>query len=127
MRPLLSPERVEGQLLQAPHLGLQEPQVHQRGASVVLTLGVFDAADQEDRHAAAVRAAHLDALKLAAAHETEGAEKQVVRLEHVSLPCGPREESWGTVRSIEVSPSLLYLGPAPVPAKEARRRSALPV
>jgi hypothetical protein len=75
MRSLLSSQRVEGQFLQAPHLGLQEPQVHERRSLVVVALGVFRAADHEDRHAAAVRAAHLDALKLTATHEPEGTEE----------------------------------------------------
>jgi len=75
MRSLLSSQRVEGQFLQAPHLGLQEPQVHERWTTVVVPLGVFRAADHEDRHAAAVHTSHLDAGELAAAHEAKGAEE----------------------------------------------------
>ena len=44
------------------------------------------AADREDRQAPAVRAAHADADQLAAAHETQRREKQVVGLKHWTLP-----------------------------------------
>jgi hypothetical protein len=76
---------------------------------VVLTLDVVEplARDREDRHASPVCAAHLDRLELAAAHEPEGSEEEVVRLKHWALPvdCGRR----GGLRSlrIEVGPSLL--------------------
>jgi hypothetical protein len=63
---------------------------------VVLALGVVEprARDREDRHAPPVRAAHLDRLELAATHEPEGSEEEVVRLKHWGPPCGLREERW---------------------------------
>lgn len=85
---LLPAERIERQVLQTCDLGLEEAQVDQRRAAVVLTLDVPHAGtvDQEDRHAPAVHAPELDLPKLAAAHETEGAQEQVVRLKHWHLP-----------------------------------------
>jgi hypothetical protein len=110
IRPsLLSPERLEGDVLQAPDFRLQKPQIHEGRSTVVLALDVVEprARDREDRHAAAVRAAHLDRLKLATTHKPEGSEEEVVRLKHWALPmdCGRR----GGLRSlrIEVGPSLL--------------------
>ena len=49
---------------------------------MVLALDVVEprARDREDRHAPPVRAAHLDRLELAATHEPEGSEEEVVRL-----------------------------------------------
>ena len=57
-------------------------------ATVVLARGLLDAGtgDREDRDAAAVRAAHLDARELAAAHEPEGPKEEVVGLKHWRLP-----------------------------------------
>jgi hypothetical protein len=73
--PLLPAECVEGQVLEPRHLGLEEAQVHERGAAVVLALDVFDARafDVEDRHSPAIRPADLDLAQLAAAHQAEGA------------------------------------------------------
>jgi hypothetical protein len=94
--PLLSPQRLEGHVLQAADFRLEKPQVHERLAPVVLASHVVDrrADDREDRHAPTVRAAHLDAAQLAAAHEPEGAEEEVVRLEHWFASRGLREERW---------------------------------
>ena len=50
--------------------------------------------DREDRDSPPVRAAHLDRAQLAAAHEPEGPEEEVVRLKHWVLPYGLREERW---------------------------------
>jgi len=47
-----------------------------------LELGHPRALDAEDRHASAVHASDLDALKLAAAGEPEGSEEEVLGLEH---------------------------------------------
>ncbi len=44
------------------------------------------AADREDRDPSPVRAAHLDRLELAATHEPEGPEEEVVGLKHWTLP-----------------------------------------
>jgi hypothetical protein len=106
--PLLLADRLERRVLEASHLGLQEPEVHERRTAVVVALGIRHTgpADPEDRDAAAVRAAHLDRLELAATHEPEGPEEEVVRLQHVSLP-GLREERWVSFYKVEVSPSLL--------------------
>ena len=107
--PLLCTKRLEGHVLQAPDFRLQKPQVHEGLATVVVARRLVDpgAADREDRDAAPVRAAHLDAVKLAATHEPEGSEEEVVGLKHWALPvdCGRR----GGLASgrIEVSPSLL--------------------
>lgn len=61
---------------------------------MVLPLHVLEpgARDREDRHAAPVRAAYLHRLELAATHEPEGSEEEVVRLKHWALPvdCGRR-------------------------------------
>jgi hypothetical protein len=84
MPSLLSSERIEGDVLQAPHLGLQKPQIHERRPTVKLTLGVLGAADQKHRDAAAVAAAHQDALELAATHEAKRPQEDVVRLDHRS-------------------------------------------
>jgi hypothetical protein len=92
--PLLFSDRVEGSVLETPHFRLQEPQVHEGRPSVIVPHGLLDirAADREDRDAAAVRATDLDPLELAATHETEGPEEEVVCLEHACLPvdCGRR-------------------------------------
>ena len=76
---------------------------------MVVPLGVFHpwTTDAEDGHAPAVRSTHLDGLELATADEAQRPEEEVVGLEHVSLPCGLREERWDTFTSIGVSPSLL--------------------
>ena len=76
---------------------------------MVVALGVFHPrpGDAEDGDASAVRSTHLDGLELAAADEAQRPEEEVVGLEHVSLPCGLREERWDTVATIGVSPSLL--------------------
>jgi len=75
--PLLSPECLEGDILQAPDFRLQKPQVHDRRAAVVLAHDVLErrARDREDRDATAVRTAHLDRLQLAATHEPESSEE----------------------------------------------------
>jgi hypothetical protein len=75
--PLLSAQRLEGDVLQAPDFRLQKPQVHDRRAAVVLAHDVLErrARDREDRDATAVRATHLDRLQLAATHEPEGSEE----------------------------------------------------
>jgi hypothetical protein len=88
IRPLLCSQRVEGQLLQPPHFRLEKPQVHERCSAVVLARDVVDgrAGNREDRHAPPVRAAHLDASQLAPADEPEGAEEEIVGLEHWCLP-----------------------------------------
>jgi hypothetical protein len=80
--PLLCPQRLEGHVLQAPDFRLQKPQVHERRATVVVARRVLDARarDREDRDATPVRPAHLDRAQLAAAHEPEGSEEEVVGL-----------------------------------------------
>jgi hypothetical protein len=92
--PLLCADRLEGQVLEASDLRLQEPQIHEGRAAVVLACSVLDArpGDAEEGDAPPVRAAHLDVPKLAAADEAQGPEEKVVGLEHVSLPvdCGRR-------------------------------------
>jgi hypothetical protein len=82
--PLLLADRLEGDVLEASHLGLQESEIHEGRTAVVVTCRVLDAgpADREDRHPTPVVAAHLDPLELAAAHESESAEKDVVGLDH---------------------------------------------
>jgi hypothetical protein len=82
--PLLFAQRVEGDILQAPDFRLQKPQIHEGRSAVVLALDVVEprASDREDRHTPPVHAAHLDRLELAATHEPEGSEEEVVRLKH---------------------------------------------
>jgi hypothetical protein len=86
--PLLSPERLEGHVLQAPDFRLQKPQVHESLATVVVPYRFVEtrAGDREDRDPTPVRAAHLDAFELAPADEPEGPEEEVVGLEHWTLP-----------------------------------------
>jgi hypothetical protein len=86
--PLLLAECCESEVLQADDLGLQEPQVHERRATVVLPLDVVDpwTLDVEDRHPAAVRPLDKDVHQLAAPGETEGSEEKVVRLKHAPPP-----------------------------------------
>jgi hypothetical protein len=110
IRPLLSPQRLEGDVLQAADFRLQKPQVHESLAPVVLARHVVDrgADDREDRYTPAVGAAHLDCLELAATHEPEGAEEEVVGLEHWLPPvdCGRRGGlAFATGRG---EPALLY-------------------
>ena len=75
---------------------------------VVLPLGVLHARarDPEDRHAPAVRAAHQHRSQLAAAHQAECPEEEVVRLQHWRLPWTKGGEV-GKLVSIEVGPALL--------------------
>jgi hypothetical protein len=91
---LLPAECVEGGVLQARHFRLQKPQIHERRTTVVVPRRVVDAraGDREDRDAAPVRAAHLDPAQLAAPHEPEGPEEEIVGFQHVVLPvdCGRR-------------------------------------
>jgi len=93
--PLLYADRLEGEILEAPDFRLQEPQVHEGRAAVVLPRGVLDGrpGDAEEGDAPPVRAAHLDGLELAAADEAQCPEEEVIGLEHVSLPvdCGRRD------------------------------------
>jgi hypothetical protein len=80
--PLLCTQRLEGHLLQAPNSRFQEPQVHERLATVVVAGRLLDAgaANREDRDAAPVRPAHRDRAQLTTAHEPEGSEEEVVGL-----------------------------------------------
>jgi hypothetical protein len=86
---LLPAERLECEVLQARDFGLEEAQVHDRLAAVVLPLedlhaGAFDV---EDRHPPAIHAPDLDAGELTATREPEGSEEEVLGLEHRRLPC----------------------------------------
>jgi hypothetical protein len=86
--PLLSPQGIEGDVLEASHLRLQKTQVHKRRAAVVLAFGVLHprTRDPEDGDAPAVHPTHLDSLKLTAADEPQGPEKEIVGLQHWTLP-----------------------------------------
>jgi len=86
--PLLCTQRLESHVLQAPDFRLEKPQVHESLATVVVTYRFVEAraADPEDREASPVRAAYLDASKLAPADEPEGPEEEVVGLQHWTLP-----------------------------------------
>jgi len=95
---------------------------------VVLALNVVEpwARDREDRYAPPVRAAHLDRLELAATHEPEGSEEEVVRLKHWALPvdCGRRGGvASDTDRGGPVSP-LISGRRRGHPPRSTRRRSA---
>jgi hypothetical protein len=61
---------------------------------VVVARRVVDAraSDREDRDATTIRAAYLDRAQLAATHEPEGSEKEIVGFQHLALPvdCGRR-------------------------------------
>jgi proteasome lid subunit RPN8/RPN11 len=87
---LLVSHRTEGDVLEPPHLGLQQAQVHARGPAVVVTLDVFHvrAFDLEERHTSPVHTSHLDARELAAAREREAAEEEVIRVQHAHPPPG---------------------------------------
>jgi hypothetical protein len=82
MSALLLAERFEGQVLQTSDFGLEETQVHERRAVVVVTLDLLHAAagDPEESQPAAVHAADLDPRQLTAAREPEGCEKEVLGL-----------------------------------------------
>jgi len=64
------------------------------------------AVDHEDRHPLAVHAPDLDVAQLATAHEPEGAQEEILGLEHRRLlqshAHGLPEESWIRVGSVEV-------------------------
>jgi len=70
------------------HLGLEEAQVHKGGSAVVLAFDVFHpgAFDPEDRHPLPVDAPDLDVAQLAAAHEPQRAQEEVLGLDHGFLP-----------------------------------------
>jgi hypothetical protein len=98
-------------------LGLQPLQVHQGAAAVVVPLHLdhAGAVDPEERHAPSVRAAHLDAGQLAAAHQPEGREIDVFGQEHAltsfsPLWIGEEEISYSGYAS---RGSPLLAGPAP--------------
>ena len=83
-------------------------------------------ADREDRDSPPVRPAHRDALELAATHEPEGSEEEVVGLKHWGLPvdCGRRGGlAFDTDRGGPVSP-LISGRRREVLEDHARRRSA---
>jgi len=86
--PLLLAHRLEGLVLQAPHLGLQQPEVHTRRAAVVLALCFARGAahDPEEGHPPAVGAADFDCLELAASDKRERPEEEVVRVDHWLTP-----------------------------------------
>jgi len=100
MSALLPAERLECQVLQACDFALEQADVHDGLASVVFLLdvlhpGTFDA---EDHHPPAVHAPDLDVAQLATAHEPEGAQEEILGLEHRRLlqshAHGLPEESW---------------------------------
>ena len=107
---------------------LQKPQVHERRAAVVVAHRFVEpgAGDHEDRDPPPVRAAHLDALELAAADKPESPEEEVVGLKHWTLPWTARGEA-GWLRRIEVGRLSSDLEPAPggLPCL-TRRRPAFP-
>jgi hypothetical protein len=82
MSALLFAERFEGQVLEARHFGLEEAQVHERGAVVVVTLGLLHvrASDAENRQPFPVDAAQLDAGEFAATREPKSPEEEVLGL-----------------------------------------------
>jgi len=94
MSTLLPAECAEGEVLQAGDLGLQEPQVDDGRAAVVLPLDLVHprALDPEDRHPPAADPEDLDLAQLAATHEAKGRDKQILGLEHRRLPQSHR--SW---------------------------------
>jgi hypothetical protein len=61
---------------------------------MVLTLGVRHARtrDPEEGHAASVRAAHLDGLKLSSTHQAVGTQEEIVGLQHRHLLSALRTE-----------------------------------
>jgi hypothetical protein len=107
--PLLCSQRIESGLLQATHFRLEKPQVHESGAMVVVACRFLGsgASDREDRDATSVRAAHLDSAQLAATHEPEGSEEEVVRLKHWALPVDYGRRGGLACVRIEVGQSLL--------------------
>jgi hypothetical protein len=126
--PLLSPQGIEGDVLEASHLRLQKTQVHERGATVVLTFGVLHprTRDPEDGDAPAVHPTHLDSLKLTAADEPQGPEKEIVGLQHWTLPWTAGGEVGYVSLWIEGEPvSPLISGrPSVCPPRPGRRRPA---
>jgi hypothetical protein len=119
--PLLSPQRLEGDVLEASHLRLQKTQVHERGAAVVLALGLLHTRprDPEDRVSPAVHPAHLDSPKFAPADEPQGSEEEVVGLQHLALPWTAGGEVGYVLGRIEGEPvSPLISGRRPVPVRQ---------
>jgi hypothetical protein len=83
---LLSSERLESDALEARDLGLEEAKVYERRAAVILSLGVVDAVDLEDRDTAAVGASDHDLAQLAATQKPKGPKKKIIGLKHTRLP-----------------------------------------
>jgi hypothetical protein len=85
---LLSSKRLESDALEARDLGLEEAEVHQTWTVEVLPFDIVDTGglDAKERHRPAVDVPDHDLMQLAAAHEAEGPEEQVIGLEHARLP-----------------------------------------
>jgi hypothetical protein len=87
---VLAPQRVKRDVLQTYDLALEQSQIDEQAAAVILALDFVHArtGDLEDRHSPAVRPAHKGALDLAAAHESQSSQEKVVCLKHLPPPPG---------------------------------------
>jgi hypothetical protein len=84
---LLAAQRGESHALQPHHLGLEQAQIDERAAGVVLALDLVHRrpGDLEDRHTPPVAPAYEGPHQLAAAQEPQGAQEEVVRVKHPRL------------------------------------------
>jgi hypothetical protein len=97
---LLLAECLEGQVLEAGHLGLEEAQVHERGTGVVVPRHVVHVRtdDVEEGQPSAVHTAYLDPGQLTTASKPIRGEEEVLGLEHVRTLL-----SAGAARRVHVS------------------------
>ena len=84
MSSLLLTNGREGLVLEPPHGGLEQLEIHERWTLVVVAPHLLEvgALDPEVGEAAAVHPGNLDAGELAAAREREGAQEKIVGADH---------------------------------------------
>jgi hypothetical protein len=84
MFPLFLTNGREGLVLEPPHGGLEQLEIHERWTLVVVAPHLLEAGalDPEVGDAPAVDTAHLDAGELAPAGEREGAQEEIVGADH---------------------------------------------
>jgi hypothetical protein len=86
--PLFLTNGREGLVLEPPHGGLEQLEIHERWTMVVVAPHLLDlgALDPEVGDAAAVHTGDLDAGELAPAREREGAQEEIVGADHERAP-----------------------------------------
>jgi hypothetical protein len=85
--PLFLTNGREGLVLEPPHGGLEQLEIHDRGAVVVVALGLLHVGplDPEVGDPPPIHAADLDRGEFAPAGEREGTEEDVVGADHPRL------------------------------------------